>query len=950
MTEELLHYGTKFHSGRYPYGSGENPYQHIGLDGSSNTHGAVDGKEAYDRIKKLESAGKTLADISSDMGISQAKIRTIKSQFKSQERAELLAKADELMKNGYSRTAAAKELGVNESTLRSMGTDKARENIAAQENTCNLLKEKMKDGAWIDIGSGVNQELGLSEQRFKAAVKQLEDEGYITKTVPVEQITNMHNQTFMKIICPPGTDPDTIDANTLAEKTISITEHTTDGGKSWNTVKYPSSIDSSRVYVKYDEDGGTLLDGTIFIRRGVSDLSMGNSNYAQVRIAVDGKCYCKGMAIYSDDIPEGYDILVNSNKHRGTPLYSTDSSYKGETVLKKMKDNPNNPFGALIKAGGQTYYSDPNGQYIKKGDAYEEASAADKKNSSIEKFSLCAVNKIKEEGDWNEYSKTISSQMLSKQSLELMNKQLKMTYDDKESEFETIKGVKNPEVKKFLLEQFASSCDSSAVDLKATGFPGQTSKVILPVGTLKDTEVYAPTYKNGTKVALIRYPHGGQFEIPILTVNNNNAVGKTIVGASSPDAIGINTKVASILSGADFDGDSVTVIPISSAVNIKNMEPLAGLKDFSTMQYYDSAQNYKLMQKKNVQAEMGKISNLITDMTLKGATPDELERAVKHSMVVIDAEKHKLDYTRSFKENGIDELKTKYQGKANGGASTLISRSKSKAFTNEFKQIFNYSESNIDPETGALKRTETGRTKFKGYYKDGTPKIEMATTESKKMVEALQSGAGASSLSSGTDQEKIYAHYADSVYKLGCTARKEWLATGTSTVDASAAKTYAAEVASLKAKLNEALKNAPKEREAQRIARNEVNKVKTYFKDLSRQEYKDQMSKASQQALANARAKTGANKQSVLVKITSNEWDAIMANAINATTVRTILKNASAEDIKKLATPQSNGNQLTSHQQALIRNKLAMGFTIAEVADSMGISTSSVVKYGGNQS
>ena len=53
-----------------------------------------------------------------------------------------------------------------------------------------------------------------------------------------------------------------------------------------------------------------------------------------------------------------------------------------------------------------------------------------------------------------------------------------------------------------------------------------------------------------------------------------------------------------------------------------------------------SGQKIKIM--KNTQTEMGKISNLITDMTLKGATQDELARAVRHSMVVIDAEKHMI--------------------------------------------------------------------------------------------------------------------------------------------------------------------------------------------------------------------------------------------------------------------------------------------------------------------
>ena len=56
---------------------------------------------------------------------------------------------------------------------------------------------------------------------------------------------------------------------------------------------------------------------------------------------------------------------------------------------------------------------------------------------------------------------------------------------------------------------------------------------------------------------------------------------------------------------------------------------------------------------------------------------------VLYSMVVIDAEKHKLDYKQSEIDNNISSLKKKYQGtydkegRYREGAATLISRAKS---------------------------------------------------------------------------------------------------------------------------------------------------------------------------------------------------------------------------------------------------------------------------------
>lgn len=346
-------------------------------------------------------------------------------------------------------------------------------------------------------------------------------------------------------------------------------------------------------------------------------------------------------------------------------------------VLKPIKNDPDNPFGSNIKdadLGGQYWY-------------------VDKKDG---KKKLGLINKRSDEGDWTEWKDALPSQFLSKQSLTLAKKQLDLAKAERKQEYDDIMALTNPTVKKYYLQKFADKCDGAAVDLKAAALPGQKYHVILPNNTLKDNEVYAPGYKDGTKLALVRYPHGGTFEIPICTVNNKNAVGEKMIGKQSIDAICINSKVASRLSGADFDGDTVMCIPthdnkgrvrISSRDQLKqleNFEPKSYKYDLKTVDkngqehYYRNGKEFKVM--KRTDMEMGKISNLITDMTLQGAPDDHLARAVKHSMVVIDAEKHKLDYNQSYKDNNITSLKQLYQKKENGkygGAGTIVSRAKS---------------------------------------------------------------------------------------------------------------------------------------------------------------------------------------------------------------------------------------------------------------------------------
>src|SRR5438874_783466 len=90
--------------------------------------------------------------------------------------------------------------------------------------------------------------------------------------------------------------------------------------------------------------------------------------------------------------------------------------------------------------------------------------------------------------------------------------------------------------------------------------PGQGTHIILPIDTLNEGELYAPNFRNGERVVLIRHPHGGKYEIPELTVNNNHPESKRLLG-DAKDAIGIHHKVAEKLSGADFDADTVLVIP-----------------------------------------------------------------------------------------------------------------------------------------------------------------------------------------------------------------------------------------------------------------------------------------------------------------------------------------------------------------------------------------------------
>lgn len=886
--EILMHYGMPRRSGRYPWGSGDNPYQHSG--------------DFLSRIDELKSQGLRETEIAEQLGLTTTQLRTQMSLAKDERRSLQVATAKGLREKGYSLNEIAEKMGfANDSSVRSLLNENSEARMNQAKTTADFLKKMIDEKGMIDVGTGVERELGISREKLNQALYILEMEGYPVYGGGVPQVTNPGKQTNIKVICPPGTEHREIydfdNVHSVKDYDQILSE---DGQKIRPAFQYPESMDSSRLKINYAEDGGIQKDGVIEIRRGVDDLSLGDSHYAQVRIMVDGTHYLKGMAVYSDDLPDGVDVLFNTNKKAGTPM---------NDVLKKIKDDPDNPFGSLIKEhGGQSYYIDKDGN---------------------EKLSL--INKRAEEGDWGEWSDHLSSQFLSKQSMTLIKKQLDLASADKVAEYDEICSLTNPTVKKTLLKSFADDCDSAAVHLQAAALPRQKYQVILPLTTIKDTEVYAPNYKNGEQVALIRYPHGGTFEIPVLTVNNKQPEGKKVLGNTPKDAIGINSKVAERLSGADFDGDTVMVIPTGGKTKITSTHPLKGLEGFDPKEKYgpdSTTQPYKRM--KNTQTEMGKVSNLITDMTLKGATEDELARAVRHSMVVIDAEKHNLDYKRSEQDNGIASLKKKYQGrvedgKCKEGAATLISRAKSEVSVPKRK-----GSPTIDEDGSLSYKTADDLT----YVDKKTGKTKTRTQASTQMAETKD----ARTLSSGTPQEEAYASYANKMKSLANQARKEMMSTGKIPYSASAKAAYQSEVDSLNAKLNVALKNAPRERQAQVIANATVTAKKQANPDMTNAEIK----KANQQALTAARKQVGAERKPVV--ITDREWEAIQAGAISESKLTQILNNADIDSLRQRATPRAT-TTLSTAKQNKIASMSASGYSTSEIAEALGISTSTVSKY-----
>lgn len=975
--DELMHYGVKRRSGRYPWGSGEEPYQRT--------------PDFATRVDEMRKSGMDDKEICKFLGIkSTTQLRKDYRITNNARKERELEKVLALQEKGISNYKIADMMGYsNESTVRSMTNPDRKVKYQVVKGTYDHLKKQLEENKYIDIGKGAERGLNISRGKLDEAVYRLEMEGYVVHKRHIDQPTNPGKKVTVKTLCRPGTELKDLLAADVSE-IKSLKDYTTndDGQTFHKKFEYPKSMDSKRLMIRYKEDGGEECDGLVELRRGVDDLSLGNDRVSQVRILVDNDRYIKGMAVYSDNMPDGVDVVFNTNKSKTVPMRDVLKPIKVDATTGKPESNP---FGSTIKdveLGGQYHYKDKNGN-----------------------DQLGLINKKSSEGDWEDWSNALPSQFLSKQNKSLVDRQLGIAKDEKKAEYEEICALTNPTVKKQLLWDFAEDCDASAVHLKAAALPRQRYHVIIPMPGLKDNEIYAPGYEDGETVALVRYPHGGTFEIPKCVVNNKNELARKRIPPDVMDAVCINKNVADRLSGADFDGDTVMVIPCSKGISIKSTPQLEGLVgfdpklDYATTKignkyYNEYGKEVKIMSKSLTQTEMGKISNLITDMTILGASDGEKARAVKHSMVVIDAEKHKLDYKRSEIDNDIKSLREKWQKKVNpitgeityGGAATIISRAKGEHHIEKTQgsgHINMKNREDYDPSLpeGALIYKKADKLYYpeyikakpdsdiRGYYLENGKTVEYNKNDREraayyKPVEKVDPVTGKVTFTNSTGEltyrtnfkkekttkmaaardamelvstaknpiELAYADYANSLKALANRARKEYASTGEIEYSPTANKIYAAEVKSLQDKLDLSLSNTPRERQATILADSRIQAKLVDNPELKGD--KKQLKRLKDLYMKEAREAVGAKRHPI--EVTDKEWEAIQAGAISKTKLKDILRFADMTLIRTKAMPR-NTKTLTTAQISSIKSKNQSGrYTIKQLAAQYGISESKV--------
>lgn len=875
----LSHYGTKRHSGRYPWNSGGNENR----------------KDLLGAVERLSNRGLSEKEIAQALEMSISELRSQKSLETGRIKEEQRLNVTQQKERGMSVEAISREFDIPPSTVRDLLKPAANAKYRAVKKIADTLQHLIGKGQYLDVGQGSEIYLNTSRTKLDNAVQLLENQGYTIHKVYQEQLGTDGRKTTIKVLAGPDVPYSEVLQN---RSNIQIPNFVVkDSGEASLLPPTPQNISSKRVLVKYANDGGGDKDGLIELRRGVPEFDLGGRGYAQVRMGVDGTHFLKGMAVLRDDLPKGVDVVYNTSKDpTGNPL----------DAMKEQKEKAVgnvSVFGAIVRPNT---YLDKNGKEV------------------FGPINIVGDASPSEEGTWANWNSSLASQVLSKQSPRLASKQLQIVSDNYKAELDDIRALTNPVVKNHLLIEYADKADRAAVDLKAAALPRQTTNVLLPDPKLKVNEVYAPNYNNGEELALVRYPHGGVFEIPTLKVNNKYSQYRDIIGTSPKDAIAIHPEVAQKLSGADFDGDFVLAIPNKKG-EIRTSPSLEGLKGFDPVKAYPKYDGMKVLSEKQKQRLMGDVSNLITDMTIKGASQTEIAAAVRHSMVVIDAAKHELNYKKSYEDNRIAALKQTYQGSARKGASTLISRSKSQERVPLRREHYE-----IDPTTGKKVYTHTDE-----VYTDKKGNIRTKQMRSTKMGEA-DTPEKVFKLSSGTPIEKVYANHAIKMKDLANQARLASLDSKSVPYSRQARITYQKEVDSLNAKYKEAVRARPLERKAQLVG-NEIYKAKVESTpDMS---YADKQ-KARGQSIQSARSRLKSSKQ--VIEITPREWEAIEMGAISTTRLKGILRNADMDVVRSYATPRAVRTALSTGKASRAKALLKGGYTNAEVANVLGVPVSQI--------
>ena len=246
--EYLAHYGMPRRSGRYPWGSGEDPYQ--------------SSRDFLGRVEQMRKSGFTYTDengkkwtgdnaIAKSLGYNSTDFRTVYAIAKDERRSDMVATAKRLRdKEGMNNSEIGRKMGINESSVRSLLDPNSESRMKQARDTAKFLKEQVDKKGMVDVGAGVNNDLKITKEKLDQALFILQAEGgYEVYGGRFSQVTNKGQMTTQRVLCKPGTPHSAIyDFDNVKTVTDYISR---DDGKTYEKkFTYPESLDSNALASK----------------------------------------------------------------------------------------------------------------------------------------------------------------------------------------------------------------------------------------------------------------------------------------------------------------------------------------------------------------------------------------------------------------------------------------------------------------------------------------------------------------------------------------------------------------------------------------------------------------------------------------------------------------------------------------------------------------------------
>src|SRR4051794_24455483 len=132
--------------------------------------------------------GMSEAEIARGYGITTTELRAARSIALAQQKQTKILTAQRLKEKGWSNVKIGERMGLNESSVRALLAPGEKDKADSLQVTSNMLKKQVNEKKYVDVGVGVESQLGVTSTHLNTAVAVLKEQGYEVHNIKVQQV------------------------------------------------------------------------------------------------------------------------------------------------------------------------------------------------------------------------------------------------------------------------------------------------------------------------------------------------------------------------------------------------------------------------------------------------------------------------------------------------------------------------------------------------------------------------------------------------------------------------------------------------------------------------------------------------------------------------------------------------------------------------------------------